>query len=116
MGLLGMTDNNIHILLFVMSLLGLILGIWALLISYAGFAPVWETRPEVINFPGWATVHAAPDNPNVMPRQFTQAQKRFLHERRGPVYNFGAQWGPPGDQGWPRPEPNEGRWWGNEPN
>lgn len=114
MKLLGMEKEDL--LPFVLSLFAIALAIWALIRTYSptmqGYAPVYMTRPEVINFPGWENVTAAPGNRNVMPRQFTQAQKRFLHERRGPVYNF-SDYGPGGDQANPRPQPSQKAWWGN---
>ncbi len=112
MGLYGMSDDATHQLLFWMSVVALVLSAWALWLSMAGYAPVWTTRPAVINFPSFAESDAWTRNPNVMKRQLTRQQKRYLHDRHGPVMNFGAQWGPPGEQGSPRPVVKR-NWWTN---
>ena len=48
MGLFGMTNDNTDMLLFGMSLVGLILGTWAILMSFAGYTvDLTSSRPLV---------------------------------------------------------------------
>ena len=94
-----------------LSLLALVIAIFSpQLWNMATYSPVYETRPSVVNFPSFAETDAWTRNPNVMPRQLTRQQVRSLHDRHGPVLNFGAQWGPGGDQGSPRPVVKK-NWW-----
>lgn len=109
----GMPLPLFYVVLSVISVLALILSVWSLARTYnmGPYAPVWETRPEVINFPSWENVHAGAYNPHDMPRQFSRQKIRALYDRHGSVINF-PNWGLPGDQPPERPKPMEKNWWG----
>ena len=97
----------------VLSLVALLVAIFSpLLWNMATYAPVWTTRPPVINFPDMADTNAWTRNPNVMKRQLTRQQIRALHDRHGPQINF-PNWQDPTMQPVKRPNPMEKNWWGN---